>query len=93
MVSYATNELVSSSKFVRNFGKYLSELKKQTFSKIAILKNNKIEAVVILKDEYENILEKLEYFEDLALEKELNDRISQPYKTISHQEMLKKFNV
>lgn len=55
MVTYSTNELVSSSEFAKKFGTYLSQIKDNSVEKLAILKNNKVEAVIISKNEYENM--------------------------------------
>ena len=63
MVYYATNELVSSSKMAKKFGEYLGQIKESTVEKLAILKNNKVEAVLISKDEYEKMLEALKTVE------------------------------
>jgi len=53
MVAYSSHELVSSSDFAKKFGTYLSQLKGNTVEKIAILKNNHIEAVLVPKEDYE----------------------------------------
>lgn len=45
--TYSTNELIPSSEFAKKFGTYLSQIKDNTVDKLAILKNNKIEAVII----------------------------------------------
>jgi PHD/YefM family antitoxin component YafN of YafNO toxin-antitoxin module len=63
MVSYATNELISSSEFAKKFGSYLTQIKENTVEKLAILKNNKVEAVIISKDEYESMKEALKEVE------------------------------
>lgn len=55
MVAYAANELIPSSEFAKKFGAYLAQIKDQTVEKLAILKNNKVEAVLISKDEYESM--------------------------------------
>ena len=59
MVTYSTNELISSSEFAKKFGTYLAQIKDNSVEKLAILKNNKVEAVIISKDEYENMKEAL----------------------------------
>jgi len=59
MVSYATNELIPSSEFAKKFGSYLSLVKENKVDKLAVLKNNKIEAVLLSKDEYELMCEKI----------------------------------
>ena len=53
MVSYLSNELIPSSEFAKKFGSYLLQIKDGSAEKLAILKNNKVEAVLISKDQYE----------------------------------------
>lgn len=57
MVSYGTNELISSSDFAKKFGSYLLQIKDGSAEKLAILKNNKVEAVLVSKDKYEAMSE------------------------------------
>lgn len=63
MVTYSTNELISSSELAKKFGTYLSQIKDNTVDKLAVLKNNKVEAVIISKDEYESMKEALKEVE------------------------------
>ena len=63
MVTYSTNELISSSEFAKKFGTYLAQIKDNSVEKLAILKNNKVEAVIISKDEYESMKEALKEVE------------------------------
>ncbi len=63
MVTYGANELISSSEFAKKFGSYLSQISKHSVEKLAILKNNKVEAVMISKDEYEAMCEALKRVE------------------------------
>lgn len=63
MVTYSTNELISYSEFAKKFGTYLAQIKDNSVEKLAILKNNKVEAVIISKDEYENMKEALTQIE------------------------------
>jgi len=63
MVSYSTNELIPSSDFAKKFGSYLSQIKDNSVEKLAILKNNKVEAVLVSKDEYEAMSEALKKVE------------------------------
>lgn len=93
MVTYASNELVSSSEFAKKFGSYLSQIKNSTVEKLAILKNNKVEAVLISKDEYEYMKELLKEKQDQEMYDTLQKRMSKPYKTISHEDMLKELNI
>lgn len=59
MVTYASNELIASSELVKKFGSYLSQVKENSITKLAILRNNKVEAVLVSKEEYEKMAESL----------------------------------
>lgn len=63
MTTYTTNELVPSSELAKKFGTYLAQIKDKSVEKLAILKNNKVEAVIISKDEYESMKEALKEIE------------------------------
>ncbi len=93
MVAYSSNELISSSQFAKQFGNYLSQIKNRAVEKLAILKNNKVEAILISKDEYEKMVERIEYLENQELLNISKQRLSKPYKTLSHQEMLEKLDI
>ena len=71
MVTYSTNELVSSSEFAKKFGTYLAQIQDNTVEKLAILKNNKVEAVIISKDEYESMKEALKEVESKKILKSI----------------------
>lgn len=77
MVTYGTNELIPSSEFAKKFGTYLTQIKEHSVDKLAILKNNRVEAVVISKDEYESMKESLKEVEArqilTSIKKGLND--------------------
>ncbi len=59
MVTYSSNELISSSDMAKKFGHYLSSIVKHSSDKIAILKNNKVEAVLVSKENYEKMYKAL----------------------------------
>lgn len=63
MALYATDELISSSEMAKKFGSYLGQIKDRSVEKLAILKNNRVEAVLISKDEYEKMSEALKIVE------------------------------
>lgn len=71
MVAFTRNEIVSSSQFVRGFAGFLQRMTKSNDEKIAIVKNNRMQAVLIPIDEYE----KLKSIEEASEHKEI-------YKTI-----------
>ena len=63
MIAYENSELIPSSEFAKKFGSYLAKIKEQSVDKLAILKNNRIEAVLVSKDEYEKMQEALQLLE------------------------------
>ena len=71
MIAYENDELIPSSEFAKKFGTYLAQIKSHSVEKLAVLKNNRIEAVVVSKDEYEKMKEALA-FQELS---ELKSRI------------------
>jgi prevent-host-death family protein len=73
MVTYSTNELISSSEFSKKFGSYLKKIKDKTVDKLAILKNNKVEAVLISKDEYERMQKASTYIESQTIINSIKD--------------------
>ena len=93
MVTYASNELIPSSEFAKKFGSYLSQIKETTIDKIAVLKNNKIEAVLVSKNDYERMIEALEIIEHKEIYEIIQKRKYQESETISFEEMAKRHNI
>jgi PHD/YefM family antitoxin component YafN of YafNO toxin-antitoxin module len=55
MAHYAREEIMSSSEVVRNFGAVLSSVVQHQREKVAIIRNNRLEAVLIAADVYERL--------------------------------------
>ena len=97
MVKYAQNELFSITDFTKQIGSAISSIKTHSLEKIGILKNNKLEAVVISTDEYE----RLKAFEEqvkLAEHTEIYNMLEQRKETplseyVSEEDMAKKFGI
>lgn len=90
MATFARNEIVSSSQFVRNFATLLKQLTESKQEKIAIIKNNEMQAVMIPVEEYE----KLKSIEEIAERKEIFDTVQSRSQTpeseyISYDEAMK----
>lgn len=90
MVTFARNEIVSSSQFVRNFATLLKQLTESKQEKIAIIKNNEMQAVMIPVEEYE----KLKSIEEIAERKEIFDTVQSRSQTpeseyVSYDEAMK----
>ncbi|MEN4046331.1 hypothetical protein [Sulfurimonas sp. NWX367] len=97
MVKYAQNELFSITDFTKQIGSVVSSIKAHSLEKIGILKNNKLEAVVISTDEYER-LKALEEAMELAEHSEIYNMIEQRKDTplseyISEDDMAAKFGI
>ena len=67
MITITKEEIVSSSKAGKNFGQILERLKSGQTEKIIISKNNKLEAVIIPIEEYEQVKEAFELIEHLEI--------------------------
>ncbi|MEA1917409.1 MAG: hypothetical protein U9N42_07750 [Campylobacterota bacterium] len=96
MVQYAQNELLSITEFTKKLASIVKGVKNEAIEKIGILKNNKLEAVLISTAEYERLKQYealMEVKEDKELIKIVEDRLSKPYETISHADMLKSLNI
>ncbi len=71
MVAYENDELIPSSEFAKKFGSYLAQIKDRSVDKLAVLKNNRIEAVIVSKDEYEKMQDALKFQELVAFKKDV----------------------
>ena len=78
MVTFARNEIVSSSQFVRNFASLLQRVTKSNNEKIAIVKNNQMQAVMIPIDEYERLATLAEKAEQKAIFDTIQERKDTP---------------
>ena len=76
MVKYAENELFSITDFTKQISRLLKEIKSSSIEKIGILKNNRLEVVVLSTEEYarlkqieeESKNQKWTYWEDEELD-------------------------
>ena len=90
MVTFARNEIVSSSQFVRGFAGFLKRMTKSNDEKIAIVKNNQMQAVMIPIDEYE----RLKALAEIAEQKEIFETVQARKNTpaedyVSYEDALK----
>ena len=97
MVKYAQNELFSITDFTKQIGSVVNSIKEHSLEKIGILKNNKLEAVVISTDEYERLKafeEQVELAEHTDIYRILQDRKDTPLSEyVSMEDMAKKFDI
>jgi PHD/YefM family antitoxin component YafN of YafNO toxin-antitoxin module len=89
-VAYKKDEIISASKAARSFGKVLSSLKGRQRARIAIAKNNELEAVIVPIEEYETMAEALALLEHIEIYKVVEQRKrKQTGKRISLDALLK----
>ena len=60
MVNFNRNEIVSATQIVRQFSTIMSNLVNKTLNKIAVIRNNEMEAVLLSFDEYEHLVMRAE---------------------------------
>ncbi|SFV88484.1 hypothetical protein MNB_SUP05-SYMBIONT-7-205 [hydrothermal vent metagenome] len=78
MISYAQNELASATQVAKQFGEYITKVKEGAVDKIGILKNNKLNAVILSVDRYEELSEAMEILEDIQTYETIKDRLNTP---------------
>ena len=97
MVKYAQNELFSITDFTKQIGSVVNSIKEHSLEKIGILKNNRLEAVVISTDEYERLKafeEQIELAEYTDIYNILESRKETPLSEyVSMEDMAKKFDI
>ena len=83
MVTYAKEEMVGITEFGKSLGKYLDKVTSNTFNKLAIIRRNKPEAVLIPIQEYENLQRAYDMLEQKDIEMILNTRTEEEQE-VSH---------
>jgi prevent-host-death family protein len=90
MVAYTQNELASATEISKQFGEYISKVKDGLVDKIGVLKNNKLNAVILSVEEYEKMSEAMDLLEDMSIYEEIRDRLNSSKKLIDGNDVLKK---
>ena len=94
MVAYTRDEIISATDLARNVSGTLSSITKNIKDKIAISKNNKLEAVIIDIEEYERLKEAYELMEYTEIAKVVEERRETPKSNyISFEESAKHFGI
>lgn len=89
MVAYTQNELASATEISKQFGEYISKVKDGLVDKIGVLKNNKLNAVILSVEEYEKMSEAMDLLEDMSIYEEIRDRLNSSKKLIDGNDVLK----
>lgn len=89
-VAYKKDELLSASKVARCFGQVLTDLSEKRRRRVAVVKNNHLEAILLPVDEYETMAEALSLLEHLEIYRLVQERKSRkPRKPISLTALVK----
>ena len=88
MVAYTRDEIISATDLARNVSATLNSVVKHAQDKIAIMKNNKLEAVIIEIEEYERLKNAYELMEHIEIAKIIEERKGS--KTVSFEDLLEK---
>ena len=91
MVAYARDEIISVSDIARSFSNVLGNIIDHTKEKIAISKNNKLEAVILNIEEYEKLKEAYDTVEHIEIYEKVNQR--QKSKTVSLENSMKRHDI
>ena len=91
MIAYSRNEIISATDMARSFSSALTSILEQTKEKLAISKNNKLQAVLINIDEYERLKEAYDTLEHIEIAKKIEERKNS--KTISLEEVMKEYGI
>ena len=94
MIAYTQNELVSATEVSKQFGEYISKVKNGLLDKIGILKNNKLNAVIVSVEEYERMALAVRKLEDMELMQMVNERLQTPEEEyVEGKDVLKRLNL
>lgn len=93
MLAYKNDELISSSALTRGFGDYLNRLNSNQLEKIAVLRNNKIEAIVLSVDEYEKLYAHYDKIEHFEIAEFVSKRLNKDYTPIKFEDILNEFGM
>ena len=90
MVAYTQQELASATEISKQFGEYISKVKNGIVDKIGVLKNNKLNAIILSVEEYERMAEAMELLEDMTIYEEIHQRLNKNNKLLDGDDVLKK---
>lgn len=90
MVAYAQNEMVGATEFVKGFAGFADKVVSRSVEKLAIVRHNKPEIVLVPIDEYERLKNAYDMIEHMEIEKIMAERVwnkTEPIEMISEDEM------
>jgi PHD/YefM family antitoxin component YafN of YafNO toxin-antitoxin module len=73
-VAYKKEEMLSASKIARSFGQVLADLSEKRRSRVAVVKNNHLEAILLPIEDYETMADALSLLEHLEIHRLVQER-------------------
>ena len=87
MVAYKRDEIISASDVARGFSAILNNIINHTNDRLAISKNNKLEAVILDIEEYEKLQRVYDMFEENEIKQMLAQRSKEELE-VSHSKVI-----
>lgn len=87
MIAYKRDEIISASEVARKFSNILNSITTHKKDKLAISKNNKLEAILIDIEEYERLRTVYDSFEEDQIKRILEQRTKED-KEVSHSKVI-----
>lgn len=73
-VAYKKDEILSASRVARSFGQVLADLSEKRRRRVAVVKNNHLEAILLPIEDYETMAEALSLLEHLEIYRLVQER-------------------
>ena len=91
MIAYSRSEIISATEIARSFSTALNSVIENTKEKLAISKNNKLQAVLIDIEEYERLKRAYDLMEHIEIAQKIKERKNS--KTISLDNLMKEYGI
>ena len=91
MIAYTRTEIISATDMARSFASAFNSIVDQGLEKLAISKNNKLQAVLINIEEYERLKQAYDKLEHIEIAQQIEARKSS--KTISLEASMKQHGI
>ena len=87
MVTYSKEEIVGITELGKSLGAYLDKVTNKTFSKLAIIRRSKAEAIIVNIEEYERLKKAYDLLEQKEIE-QIIANMSKEDKEVSHSKIV-----
>jgi prevent-host-death family protein len=87
MISYTKDEMIGITELGKSLGNYLDKVTSKVYNKIAIIRRNKPEAVIVSIEEYELLQRAYNKLEQKDIE-DILSKMSKEDKEVSHSKII-----